>query len=72
MNKSNIEFIWKLIRNILIMSGMYFFANFANFQSLTIERFQMLIWFIGMYFFAELGHHFHVSPSGRSIKMLFL
>lgn len=63
------KFIFKLVRNSLILSVTYFFSTFASFSDFSPDEWKPLIIFVGIYISSELGHHYHVSTTQTKGKL---
>lgn len=64
------SFLMKILRNGLILGGIYFFSMWAGLNELSFEACKPIIIFIGLYILGELAHHYRVSTSGIPKKKI--
>lgn len=55
------NFLLKVIRNAGILGFGWIISNLASFDDFSRDEFVPLIIFVGLYIFAELTHHYHIS-----------
>ena len=53
--KRNLQFLLKVVRNGLILAGLYFFSIWASNETLTFQVCKPILIFLGTYIFAELA-----------------
>ena len=65
------NFILKVARNGVILSGIMFASTFAT-GTLTYELVKPIIVFFIGYFFSELGRHYKLMPTNKKAQSTFI
>lgn len=64
--KNELDFFLKVVRNALILSGLYFFSVWASNQTLDFNSCKPVLIFLGTYVFTELAKRYGLSiPKSR-------
>jgi hypothetical protein len=66
------KFAWKVIRNGLLLTGMYFLSIFASNQYLTLQICKPVVIFLGTYILTEFINHYKLASQVpvRNVKAI--
>jgi len=64
-------FVWKLLRNGLILTALYFLSIWST-QEINLDTIKTLSIFLGTYIFVELAHYYDVYNRKNRGKTLIL
>jgi hypothetical protein len=62
------SFLFKLLRNALIVSGFYFVSTWATIDAITLEIYKPAIVSVILYVLAELTHHYKVNAPKTKLR----
>lgn len=63
------RFILKVIRNGLILSGLFFFSIFAGQNDIDFMSLKPVLIFFGTYCLTEFARYYHLSPEVKKSKI---
>jgi hypothetical protein len=69
INNNEVRFILKVLRNGIILSGLYFFSIWASTQQLDfLMHIKPILIFLGTYFLTECGKRYKVDIKNPQMK----